>query len=184
MFLASVLCQREELLDCRLVVSFCVLRPPTTLFWYCFCLIAKPVGCANAALLLHLSSCGAFLLLVDTSSTLLVLFRNVGFYCVRCTLLRKLQPFLLGMCCSVPPLALCANRSVGRAPGVIINLGLALTVWMTRSGAEGNYEYGMPFGGYAKTLLVYCCSLAVFPEKEPIISSFTFDTIEPSRRWY
>ena len=64
---------------------------------------------------------------------------------------------------------------------MIISPCLSLTVWMTRSDAEGNHKYGMPSGGCAKRMLVYCCSVAVSPVTEPIISSFTFDTIEPSR---
>ena len=79
-------------------------------------------------------------------------------------------------CCSVPPLAwLCELRLWSCARCDFIP-DLSLTALVARSGAEGNRQHGMPFGGFARKTLVYHSCVAVSPETEPIISSITFDT--------
>ena len=102
----------------RLVVSFCVLRLLTTVFSHCFCLIAKPVGCANAALLLHQSSCGALQLLVDTSSTLLacVFYVPCG---VRCTSKGSCDQFFSSETRTAGCVARC-HRSLGVQTEVLV----------------------------------------------------------------
>jgi len=89
-FLLLYFVEERNFSPADLCCLICVSRLLTTIFSYCFCLIAKPVGRANAAVLLHLSSCGALWLLADTSSTLMACV----FYVLRLATCHAAEPII------------------------------------------------------------------------------------------